>query len=291
MKRLIIAISTWALALLGNLIPAQAESFYGLSQNTLFSFDSDTPGTINSVVPISGLGGSENLVGLDLRPATGQLYGLGSSLRLYTIDPITGVATLTSPTSFGTPTGVSYGFDFNPAVDAVRVVNESAQNFRVSPTGSLLGNDVTLAYGVGDPNFGQDPSIVAVGYGRNLFGATGNSLGGIDSASDAVVLIPAPNAGTLRTVGLLGVNTTPQTAFDVSGFSGNAYASLTRPGDSSSGFYSINPVTGSASLIGQIGFSAPLDGLTAAVVPEPSTWALLALGALAFAFRAGWNRI
>src|SRR5690348_12990411 len=49
----------------------------------LIRFNTATPGTINATVPITGLAGGDTIVGLDFRPATGQLYGLGSGSRLY----------------------------------------------------------------------------------------------------------------------------------------------------------------------------------------------------------------
>ena len=44
----------------------------------------------------------EALLGIDMRPATGELYGLGSTSRLYRVDPDTGVATAvgTGPFAF-----------------------------------------------------------------------------------------------------------------------------------------------------------------------------------------------
>ena len=41
-------------------------------------------------VKVTGLQPDESLLGIDMRPATGELYGLGSSSRLYRIDPFTG---------------------------------------------------------------------------------------------------------------------------------------------------------------------------------------------------------
>ena len=45
--------------------------------NNVLTFDSATPGTISSNVAISGLFAGEQVVGIDTRPATGQLYALG----------------------------------------------------------------------------------------------------------------------------------------------------------------------------------------------------------------------
>ena len=43
---------------------------------------------------------SENILSIDYRPATGQLYALGSTSRLYIINEKSGLATPLSTTSF-----------------------------------------------------------------------------------------------------------------------------------------------------------------------------------------------
>ena len=59
--------------------PAVAELIYAaVAGNILLSFDSATPLT-QSQVPITGLQAGESILGIDLRPATGQLYALGST--------------------------------------------------------------------------------------------------------------------------------------------------------------------------------------------------------------------
>ena len=66
---------------------------------SLVRFNTSIPGTSVSA-PISGLVAGEKLVGIDFRPQTGQLYGLGidhttDTGTIYLIDPQTGAA---SPT-------------------------------------------------------------------------------------------------------------------------------------------------------------------------------------------------
>src|SRR5207237_7081134 len=64
--------------------------------NALLRFDSSTPGTVVAT-PVTGLGGGESLQGIDFRPATGQLFGLGvtgTAARLLTINVGTGAATV-----------------------------------------------------------------------------------------------------------------------------------------------------------------------------------------------------
>ena len=102
-----------AFAVFGMSVPAAADTVWGVtSTGDLISFDSATPGTITTVA-ITGLQGGETLLGIDQRPATGQLYGLGSTSRLYVINPTTGVATAVNATPFAALDGTSFGFDFN----------------------------------------------------------------------------------------------------------------------------------------------------------------------------------
>ena len=78
---------------------AQAELLTGLVtgssvMNGIITFDSSTPGTTSAVVPVTGIGMAESLLGIDYRPTTRELFGIGSSNNLYVINPATGLATL-----------------------------------------------------------------------------------------------------------------------------------------------------------------------------------------------------
>src|SRR5512143_830756 len=59
----------------------------------LVVFRADRPETVRVVTP-SGIGG--RLLGIDMRPADGHLYGLTSANEIYVIDPGSGAATYTS---------------------------------------------------------------------------------------------------------------------------------------------------------------------------------------------------
>ena len=75
-----------------------------------------------------GLQASETVVGLDVRAGgatPGELYALGSTGRLYTVNTTTGVATLKSTLAadpadttdaFTALSGTEFGVDFNPVV-------------------------------------------------------------------------------------------------------------------------------------------------------------------------------
>lgn len=260
---------------------ANAELIYGVTlEQTLVTFDSARPGTIMRGVAIQGLGQNEVIRGIDIRPATNELYALGSFSRLYKIDANTGVATQVGGTLSTLLNGSSFGFDFNPTVDRIRVTSDADQNMRLNPiTGAVAAVDGTLAYNAGDSGFGMNPNIVGSAYTNNFAGATTTTLYNVDSARDALVIQNPPNAGGLTTVGFLGTDVTDLAGFDISGSSGIAYMAVRDVNLSRSTLWTIDLATGHATGLGEIGGGAILTSLT--VVPAPSSLALMGVGLLA----------
>src|SRR5262245_42230155 len=92
----VLSIATVGLLALAS--PTEAESLRAITiGNVLISFDSATPGTLASQVLVTGLQAGEAIFAIDIRPANGQLYALGSTDSLYTIDTTTGFATFVGP--------------------------------------------------------------------------------------------------------------------------------------------------------------------------------------------------
>ena len=250
---------------------------YGVTTNErLVSFASNAPGTVFSNVAITGLQSGETTLGIDFRPATSQLYALGSTSRLYTLDTTTGVATMVGTTPFtATLSGTAFGFDFNPVVDRIRVVSNTGQNLRLNPsTGAVAAVDTALAYPTADPNFGITPNVVGAAYTNSFSGTTTTTLYDIDSGLDSLATQNPPNNGTLNTVGSLGVDSSDQVGFDIEPSCGQAFASLTVPNSTTSQLYRINVNSGVATLIGTIGSGLPvirdISVAVGGVIPQPT---------------------
>jgi hypothetical protein len=283
-----LAVLTWA----GGASRARADFVTGVTTtNTLVTFDSAAPGAIVTSVGVTGMQSGETLLGIDFRPATGGLYGLGSTSRLYQINPTTGAATQVGSAGSFTLSGTAFGFDFNPTVDRIRVTSNIGQDLRLNPNdGTLTATDTALTFAAGDPNVGTTPRVVGSAYSNNTAGAPSTTLYDIDSNLDILVTQNPPNSGTLNTVGPLGFNTADLVGFDIQGGSGIAYASLTPPTGGASQLFTINLNTGAATLVGTIGGSAPLTALAVTnAVPEPGALRSALLGG--FLVMMGLGRI
>jgi Domain of unknown function (DUF4394) len=269
------------LALLMSIVPfgvARAQQgdvmIYAVSvSNKLLSFSSSTPGTIQKTMQITGLQANENVLGIDFRPATGQLYGLGSTSRLYTIDTTSGTAVQVGSVLTTTLVGTHFGFDFNPTVDRIRITSNEDQNLRVNPNNAAIGAiDGTLAYTSTDANAGKNPNVVASAYTNNVPGPTSTTLYDIDTTLDVLVTQNPPNSGTLNTVGPLGQDATDVTGFDIAD-ANTAFASLSlsNGAPNTTGLYSVNLTTGAITSIDSIGGGEAIVDISAALSATPAT--------------------
>jgi uncharacterized protein DUF4394 len=251
-----------------------AEAFYGVTQgNRLVTFQSDNVTNVAPTHAITGLPGGENIIGLDVRPLNGQLYGLGKTSRLYVINPRTGAARQVGATPFiPALAGASFGFDFNPTVDRIRVTSDAEQNLRLDPDdGTVTGVDTSLAYAPGDPGAGTNPNVGGSAYTNNFAGATATTLFDIDNARHALVIQNPPNDGTLTTVGALGTNNNA-VAFDIG--EGNVGYAVLNGEQNRQNLFRIDLTNGHATQATNffVGSDQPLTGLAAAgTVPDDNT--------------------
>jgi len=249
---------------------AAGRTIYGVdSQNMLVAFGSLRPDVIQRRVAITGLQPGEQVLGIDFRPVDSKLYALGTTSRVYTLDTLSGAATSVSAAPF-TPllSGTSFGFDFNPVPDRIRVHSDTDQDLRLNPaTGATAAVDSILAYRVGDTGAASNPGIGGTAYTNSVAGATTTVLYAIDAVRDVLVTLANPNDGRLTTVGSLGVNSTGDIGFDIAGSNGAAYATLTTGAGANgtgSTLFLVNLSTGSLFPIGNVSGAAPLRGIAIA---------------------------
>ena len=248
---------------------AHAVLLYSTSGASLSIFDSTAPGVVTTL-PVTGMQPSETLVGIDVRPANSMLYGVGSANRLYTINPVTGAATLVGNPNGFTLAGTAWGTDFNPVPDRLRQVSNTEQNLRINPNDATSITDLAL---------NPAGNIVSVAYSNNFPGATSTTLFAIDSNLGTLNIVSNPNGGgPIMTVGSLGVGSGlfEFIGFDIVGTENTGFASITTTA-AGTHLYSINLTTGAATDLGAIGTGMnPQLGLTAAtIIPEPAAGLLL----------------
>lgn len=240
--------------------------------NRLIEFSSAAPGTIIARQTVTGLQDGERILGIDFRPRNQRLYAVGSTSRIYTIDPRTGAATLVGTQPLTTTLeGTAFGFDFNPVPDRIRIIGNSGQNLRVNPdtTGAVV--DGRENYAAGDSGAGSEPQIVGAAYTNNVSGTTTTQLYVIDAARDVLALQNPPNNGTLNTVGALNVDADALTGFDIAQ-NNTAYAVIALT------LYTVNLSTGQATSIGMIGGGEQIQGIAATLgALQPPVQTLYAL--------------
>jgi uncharacterized protein DUF4394 len=209
---------------------------YGLTADErILTFSLDDPGDIQRSVAIRGLN-SDKALGLDRRPANNIFYTVTQTRRgatLYTVDPRSGrtqrVADLVSAPTATNPnrtpitlSGDEFGFDFNPAADALRIVSDTGQNLRVipsartAPDGTQLQPGDTFVDGTLNRNGQTVPGVTAAAYTNNdTDPATATTLYDIDHLRDELSIQNPPNTGTLTNTVPLGRRTDQRVGFDI----------------------------------------------------------------------------
>jgi hypothetical protein len=253
--------------------PERAEKVVAVTaSHQLIKFNAGQPQKILASMPIQGLASGEVILGIDYRVSKDTLYALGSSGRLYTVNEDTAQLTPVGAAPFAVKLeGTLFGFDFNPTVDRIRVINNTTQNLRLHPdTGAVVDSnpnvegvqiDGPLAYAAADANAGKKPVVVGAAYSYNKGNPQITTNYVLDAATGALVIqgsregtTPAvsPNTGQLFTVGKLGVNF-EDAAFDIQALSDVAFAALSGKELRGTRWYTLDLKTGAAQFIGTIG--------------------------------------
>jgi hypothetical protein len=235
-------------------------------RGNLLRFRALTPQLV-AAKPITGLPAGVSVKGIDFRPATGDLSGLGSDKVVYRINPRTAIALAEGPAFESVPTalrGDRIGFDFNPTVDRIRVTSDADDNLRLNPdTGALAASDRALTP--------ADVTVVGSAYTNSSFAAfanrpTATMLFAYDVAAspDRLWLQQPANDGTLMNPASVGLDLGTDVGFDIAGAANAGYVAGTRGGRSGAELFQLDVASGETRRLGRIGNgSLAITGLAA----------------------------
>ncbi len=210
MKRFTLAAALLATTALAGTV--QAETVAALvGDDTIAVVDTDQK-KVTKTWTVSGASGK--LVGIDVRPADGMLYGVTSDWVIWTIDSSSGKATQKSKLDMPLPSGGMMTVDFNPAADRLRVIGSDGMNLRINVDDGKVTKDGSHKFAETDMHKGEKPNIVAGAYTNSVKGTKETALYNIDATIGGLIKQAPPNDGTLNAVGKLGVKV-DTVAFDI----------------------------------------------------------------------------
>ena len=196
-------------------------------------------------VKVTGISGG--LVGIDVRPADGLLYGLVEDGTIVTI-AADGKATVKSKLDTMLAKGVAATVDFNPVADRLRVMGADGMNLRANVDDGKVTKDGDHKYADGDMHKGEKPNIVAGAYINSVKGAKETALFNIDGTIGGLIKQAPPNDGVLAAIGKLGIKA-DSVAFDISSDGAGKNEGWLMAGDT---LYSVDLATGKATEFAKI---------------------------------------
>ena len=227
----------------------------------LVQFSANSPRRTRDIGPVHGLVDSDTaLVGIDFRVQDGKLYGVGNGGGVYTLDLKTATATFVNALTVPL-TGTSFGVDFNPVADRLRIISNTGQNLahNVNAGGVTVANG-TLTYTAPPAAAVPATGVTGAAYTNNDLDqpATATTLYDVDTMMDQIVIQSPPGNGILAATGKLGVDAGVVAGFDIYSrverrvsISNHALAALVS--DGAQALYQIRLTTGRAVRLGTLG--------------------------------------
>lgn len=242
----------------------------------LISFNRTAPGTLIGSATLIGMNLGETLLGIDVRPVDGKLYGLGSAGNIYTLDPSTGVATVKvalkalvgDDNPYSALVGNSFAVDFNPVADRLRVVGNTGQNLRIN-----VDTGDTITDGAVTPT---TASVTAAAYTNSFAGTVSTRLFDLDVAAGMLFLQNPPNDGVLTGGVTLGVTADSANGFDIDPITNTGYVVLTSGVEAA--LYTVNlaATANAATKVGAVGGGEAIRGVALMAKAAPTALALTA---------------
>ena len=274
-----------------------------INGNSIAAVATTFPSGLEAPLPLTGLNTGDTLVSIDRRPQNGFLYGLGynagaGTVQLYSISSTTGIsapigATGTfiasdgvTPVPVGAGAGTTFGMDFNPTVDRVRVVNSAGQNFRINPNNGAFvdgtaGGALNMDGGINGPTSG----VQETAYTNNAANSTVTTQYTLDLTTDALCIQNPPNAGTQTLCQTLSSPVDAVLGFDIAPgvnvaaastpANGSGVAVLKLAGQTAETLAQVNLTTGAVASLGAIG----TGGMAGLAIHQPAAVRFVGLSA------------
>src|SRR5262245_51602148 len=203
--------------------------------------------------------GAGPILGIDVRPNDGMIYGVTGDGQIVTIDAKSGQATAKSKLSETLKPGVTATVDFNPVADRLRVMGSDGTSLRINVDDGKATVDGSHKYKEGDANAGKTPKVVAGAYTNSFKGTKATTLYNVDAATGALVSQIPPNDGTLNTLGSLGMAVSGPVAFNIVSTGEDKNDAWLVAGGS---LYKVDLKSGKATMVGKIeGLSGTLSDI------------------------------
>lgn len=245
---------------------SRAQKMWVLTTNDMFySTNASNLAMMSTPMAVTGLPSGMSLVGMDVRPATGQVYLFGYNsaqqmAQVFTLDTTNGMLSAIGMGISNLVLEGQVGFDFNPTVDRIRVVSSGNQDYRLHPTtGALVATDGTLMYAATDVNAGVNPNIGSAAYTNSFIGSTSTTLYNYDDSLNVLTIQNPPNNGVQNTVGssglmqnLMDATSSLDIYFNPSNMQNVAYLAANTGSNTNDSLYSINLSTGMTTVIGSM---------------------------------------
>ena len=189
------------------------------------------------------------IVGFDVRPADGKLYGVTPDGAIVTIDAKSGKWEKKSQLTEKLPADAMISIDFNPVADRMRILTSTGMSLRINVDDGKAVVDGTLKYAETDANKGKTPKVMAAAYSNSFAGTKETALYDIDAANGMLLKQAPPNDGIVSGIGALGVRIDGAIAFDIlaDGKGGNGGWLL-----AGGNLYSVDLASGMAKSVGTI---------------------------------------
>ena len=274
-----------------------------INGNSIAAVATTFPSGLEAPLSLTGLNAGDTLVSIDRRPQNGFLYGLGynagaGTVQLYSISSTTGIsapigATGTfiasdgvTPVPVGVGAGTTFGMDFNPTVDRVRVVNSAGQNFRINPNNGAFvdgtaGGALNMDGGINGPTSG----VQETAYTNNSANSTATTQYTLDLTTDALCIQNPPNAGTQTLCQTLSSPVDAVLGFDIAPgvnvaaantpANGPGVAVFKLAGQTAETLAHVNLATGAVASLGAIG----AGGVTGLAIHQPAAVRFVGLSA------------